>query len=214
MSSELAPSLQGASIRSSGRSADGRPGRHGSIGREAGSLSHGDRLGLGRVPIARRADARFIEVEEAEPLREECVAFLRAVVQRTQPLTDGRSGLAVLRVLDAGQRSLETGGTPVRLVEPARTSWWAHPTASVDDGAQIGPGTRVWHYSHVSAESHVGEGCTLGQNVFVGRGARIGNGVKIQNNVSCMRASSSRTTCLRALRRIHECHQPAERGGP
>jgi UDP-2-acetamido-3-amino-2,3-dideoxy-glucuronate N-acetyltransferase len=59
-----------------------------------------------------------------------------------------------------------------------------HPTAIVDDGAQIGRGTRIWHWSHVCSGAHIGEGCSLGQNVFVGNRVVIGNNVKIQNNVS------------------------------
>jgi UDP-2-acetamido-3-amino-2,3-dideoxy-glucuronate N-acetyltransferase len=59
-----------------------------------------------------------------------------------------------------------------------------HETAVVEDGAQIGAGTAVWHHAHVRAGSVVGEDCVLGKNVFIDRGAIIGNGVKIQNNVS------------------------------
>ena len=59
-----------------------------------------------------------------------------------------------------------------------------HPSAIVDDGAQLGPGTRVWHFAHVSAGARIGSGCSLGQGVFVANDVRIGNNVKIQNNVS------------------------------
>ncbi|MBW2730862.1 MAG: N-acetyltransferase [Deltaproteobacteria bacterium] len=59
-----------------------------------------------------------------------------------------------------------------------------HPTATVDDGAILGDGTRVWHYSHVSAGAQIGARCVLGQNVYVGSRASMGDGVKIQNNVS------------------------------
>lgn len=59
-----------------------------------------------------------------------------------------------------------------------------HSTALVDDGAQIGAGTRVWHWVHVCSQAVIGERCSLGQNVFVGNRVRIGNNVKIQNNVS------------------------------
>ncbi len=59
-----------------------------------------------------------------------------------------------------------------------------HSTAIVDDGAQIGEGTRVWHWVHVCAGARIGERCSLGQNVFVGNKVVIGNNVKIQNNVS------------------------------
>jgi UDP-2-acetamido-3-amino-2,3-dideoxy-glucuronate N-acetyltransferase len=63
-------------------------------------------------------------------------------------------------------------------------SFYAHETAVVDDGARIGDGTKVWHFSHVSGGAVIGEKCSLGQNVFVANNVQIGNGVKIQNNVS------------------------------
>lgn len=63
-------------------------------------------------------------------------------------------------------------------------AYTAHETAVIDAGAQIGDGTRVWHFSHVMGGAVIGRGCTLGQNVFVGPAARIGDNVKIQNNVS------------------------------
>ena len=59
-----------------------------------------------------------------------------------------------------------------------------HPSAIVDDGAVLGPGTRVWHFSHVCGGARIGAGCSLGQNVFVGNDVVIGDRVKIQNNVS------------------------------
>ena len=59
-----------------------------------------------------------------------------------------------------------------------------HPTAIVDPGAQIGEGTRVWHWVHVCAGARIGRNCSLGQNVFVGNKVVIGDNVKIQNNVS------------------------------
>lgn len=59
-----------------------------------------------------------------------------------------------------------------------------HPTALVDDGAQIGEGSRVWHWVHICAGARIGHSCSFGQNVFVGNDVVIGNNVKIQNNVS------------------------------
>nr|WP_315398601.1 acyltransferase [uncultured Duganella sp.] len=59
-----------------------------------------------------------------------------------------------------------------------------HPSAIVDDGATLGAGTRVWHFSHVCGGARVGARCSLGQNVFVGNDVVIGDNVKIQNNVS------------------------------
>ena len=59
-----------------------------------------------------------------------------------------------------------------------------HESAYVDEGAQIGSDTKVWHFCHVLAGSVIGERCSLGQNVVVMNGVRIANNVKIQNNVS------------------------------
>ena len=59
-----------------------------------------------------------------------------------------------------------------------------HPSAIVDDGAQLGDGTRVWHFVHVSPGARIGKACSLGQGVYVGNDVVIGDNVKIQNNVS------------------------------
>lgn len=59
-----------------------------------------------------------------------------------------------------------------------------HPSAIVDDGAQIGEGSRVWHFVHVCSGAKIGKGVSLGQNVFVGNKVTIGDHCKIQNNVS------------------------------
>lgn len=59
-----------------------------------------------------------------------------------------------------------------------------HSSAIVDDGAKLGDGTRVWHFSHICGGARIGKHCSLGQNVFVGNDVAIGNNVKIQNNVS------------------------------
>ncbi len=63
-------------------------------------------------------------------------------------------------------------------------SYYAHETACIDEGANIGNGTKIWHFCHVMKGAGIGESCVLGQNVYVGSQARIGNRVKIQNNVS------------------------------
>jgi len=59
-----------------------------------------------------------------------------------------------------------------------------HPSAIVDEGAQIGDGSRVWHFVHVCSGARIGKGVSLGQNVFVGNTVVIGDHCKIQNNVS------------------------------
>jgi len=59
-----------------------------------------------------------------------------------------------------------------------------HPSAIVDQGAEIGDGSRVWHFAHICGGARIGQGCSFGQNVFVGNDVTIGNNVKVQNNVS------------------------------
>ena len=63
-------------------------------------------------------------------------------------------------------------------------AYWKHDSAIVDEGAQLGEGTKVWHFAHVSAGARIGVGCALGQGVYVGNDVSIGNHVRIQNNVS------------------------------
>jgi len=59
-----------------------------------------------------------------------------------------------------------------------------HPSAIVDDGAFIGEGTAIWHFSHICAGAVIGNSCSLGQNVLVADNASLGNNVKVQNNVA------------------------------
>jgi UDP-2-acetamido-3-amino-2,3-dideoxy-glucuronate N-acetyltransferase len=61
---------------------------------------------------------------------------------------------------------------------------FVHETACVDEPSEIGPGTKIWHFSHVMAHSSIGQNCIIGQNVFIAANVKIGNNVKIQNNVS------------------------------
>ncbi len=62
--------------------------------------------------------------------------------------------------------------------------YYKHGTAIIDNGAKIGPGTKVWHFSHIMGTAEIGKNCVLGQNVFVGNNVKLGNNVKAQNNVS------------------------------
>lgn len=63
-------------------------------------------------------------------------------------------------------------------------SFFKHESAYIDDGAKVGFGTKIWHFSHIMSGAEIGADCSLGQGVFVASGVKIGNGVKIQNNVS------------------------------
>ncbi len=63
-------------------------------------------------------------------------------------------------------------------------SYFAHPTAVVDQGCEIGEGVKIWHFSHIMTGSKIGDGCNIGQNVFIASNVVLGRNVKVQNNVS------------------------------
>lgn len=142
----------------------------------------------GQIPVANKAEATPVALEANEPLRVECEHFLHCMSTRETPLSGGASALRVLQVLEAAQRSLDRGGEPERGLgggeDTAPPDYFAHQTATIDEGADIGAGSKIWHYSHVMGGAVLGTGCNVGQNVFIGPKCRIGNGVKIQNNVS------------------------------
>jgi UDP-2-acetamido-3-amino-2,3-dideoxy-glucuronate N-acetyltransferase len=64
------------------------------------------------------------------------------------------------------------------------SDFFAHATSTVDAGAVVGGGTKIWHYSHIYGSATIGADCSIGQNVMVGPGVSVGRGVKIQNNVA------------------------------
>lgn len=66
----------------------------------------------------------------------------------------------------------------------SQSDYFAHQTAVIDDGCEIGNGTRIWHFSHIMPKSEIGENCNLGQNVVVSPHVKLGKNVKVQNNVS------------------------------
>ncbi|MEJ7587427.1 MAG: acyltransferase [Ferruginibacter sp.] len=63
-------------------------------------------------------------------------------------------------------------------------NYFVHESAYVDDGCEIGTGTRIWHFSHIMQDCKIGDHCTIGQNVVVSSKVILGNNVKVQNNVS------------------------------
>src|SRR4051812_46986692 len=85
----------------------------------------------------------------------------------------------VALLLDACQPALQAGAA-----KPAALPYFVHASAFADEGAEIGEGTRIWHFAHVMKGARIGRKCVIGQNVNVDGGAVVGNNVKIQNNVS------------------------------
>jgi UDP-2-acetamido-3-amino-2,3-dideoxy-glucuronate N-acetyltransferase len=63
-------------------------------------------------------------------------------------------------------------------------NYFAHPTAVIDEGCEIGEGVKIWHFTHLMRGCKISDGCSLGQNVFVGANVVLGRNVKVQNNVS------------------------------
>jgi UDP-2-acetamido-3-amino-2,3-dideoxy-glucuronate N-acetyltransferase len=137
------------------------------------------------VPVAHKAEAKTVEVEQDEPLRAECAHFIQCIASRQKPRTDGEEGLRVLRVLNSCQKSLETGDSIIlegsgHLQEQS----FIDDTVKVDENVEIGEGSKVWHFSHLLTGTKIGRNCNIGQNVVIGPNVSIGNGCKIQNNVS------------------------------
>ncbi len=134
------------------------------------------------VPQAQKADSIEVDLEVAEPLKLECEHFIESIENSVKPRTDGQEGLRVLQVLDASQESLHSHKT-IELKKEV-IPYFVHDTSFVDDGCQIGRGTKIWHFSHILKGTTIGENCIIGQNVMIGSDVIVGNNCKIQNNVS------------------------------
>jgi UDP-2-acetamido-3-amino-2,3-dideoxy-glucuronate N-acetyltransferase len=139
------------------------------------------------MPVPTKAEPERVEVATSEPLRLECEHFLHCIATGERPRTDGAEGLRVLKILNAGQQSLDKQGSKICLpfsTQKQPDPYFVHPTAVVDEKVTVGAGTKIWHFSHILSGSSLGERCNIGQNVVIGPDATIGNGCKIQNNVS------------------------------
>ncbi len=141
-------------------------------------------------PIPNKGEGQPVALDATEPLRAECQHFLDCVGTRQKPRTDGREGLRVLRVLQQCQGALDVRSFlsdpaehPAASAAPKR-AYFAHASAFVDAGVEIGEGSSIWHVSHILKGSRIGKHCKIGQNVVIGPNAVVGDGVKIQNNVS------------------------------
>ena len=134
----------------------------------------------GKIPVAQKAEYEVIPVESGEPLKLELLHFIDCVKYRKRPKTDGYEGLRVLKVLELAEKSLT--GAHRKIAKD--TDYFVHETAKVDNGVEIGKGTKIWHFTHVLKGSKIGENCIIGQNVMIGPDVIVGDRCKIQNNVS------------------------------
>ncbi|PXF45113.1 UDP-2-acetamido-3-amino-2,3-dideoxy-D-glucuronate N-acetyltransferase [Gracilariopsis chorda] len=135
-----------------------------------------------------QAASELEEMDAKQPLQVVLEHFLECIQKQTVPRTDGNEGVRVLRILSAASESLVKGGEVVSLhnISPAVHALrsFVHPTAVVDQGAVLGQGTKVWHFSHIMPGAVLKEKCNIGQNVYIGGKAKLGRNVKVQNNVS------------------------------
>ncbi len=137
-----------------------------------------------RVPVANKKEAKFIPIEESEPLKNEILHFIDCINTRKKPKTDVMEGLAVLEILEASQKSLDEGKVIFLNKKEKESHYFVHSSSYVDINTKIGSGTKIWHFSHIMSGAEIGSDCVIGQNVNIGSKAVIGNNVKIQNNVS------------------------------
>lgn len=140
-------------------------------------------------PIPRDEGFQAVEYENTPPLQAELAHFRECVLKGTAPLTGGSNGTKVLEILEQAQAKLEKHDHELPPAPPveepsAKANYFVHDTARLDEGCEVGEGTKIWHFSHVQSGAKIGKKCSLGQNVNVGNNVRIGNFVKIQNNVS------------------------------
>jgi UDP-2-acetamido-3-amino-2,3-dideoxy-glucuronate N-acetyltransferase len=156
------------------------------------------------MPVPSKAEPERVEIKQGEPLRVECEHFLYCLNNGSEPVTDGKEGLQVLKILTAAQRSLDSDGCKVSLqttdintivqqsydqtsqssIDHVSIPYLVHETAVIDQNCKIGSGSKIWHFSHILSDSDIGEKCNIGQNVSIGPDVKIGNNCKIQNNVS------------------------------
>ncbi|CAN8062945.1 unnamed protein product [Agarophyton chilense] len=152
------------------------------------ALLHGD---------AEHERDQLADLQQCAPLEAALLHFTQCVRHGQKARTDGREGVRVVEVLTAATESLRRRGETVRMAEcvakalkkthqnkEGHDAVMVHETAVVDHGAELGGGTKVWHFSHVMAGARLGTRCNIGQNVFIGGAARLGANVKVQNNVS------------------------------
>ena len=135
-------------------------------------------------PIKNNEENIDIDLDKS-PLLCECEHFIECCNLRKQPITDGKEGKHVLKVLQSLNSSLVNNKEIIiKDISDNEKNYFVHETAIVDKGAEIGEGTKIWHFSHVCKGAKIGKNCNIGQNVFIAGGAVLGDNCKVQNNVS------------------------------
>ena len=142
----------------------------------------------GSIPVARKADAQPVQLEEKEPLREECDGDIFSTayesVRPPRPTVPKACVSSRYSMHVSGHSSTAAASLSRQRVAPSEANYFVHESAVVDAGSTIGEGTRIWHFSHILGNTQVGARCSLGQNVMIGPDVSVGDDCKIQNNVS------------------------------
>ena len=136
-------------------------------------------------PIKRDGPTEEIFYDNSQPLTAELDYFARHLNGDKIEIADSQNAVDVLEILEEATKSLMQGqvsnGNGKK--EEIPKEYFAHATAFVDEKANIGKGTRIWHQCQVQAGAQIGENCTIGHNCFVASQAKLGNGVKLECNI-------------------------------
>jgi UDP-2-acetamido-3-amino-2,3-dideoxy-glucuronate N-acetyltransferase len=135
------------------------------------------------IPIKGNEEYPDMKLEQS-PLYKECMHFKNSCENKSEPITTGEEGLRVLKVLDGLSKSLKENREICLNEKINNLKYFVHETAIIDADAEIGEGTKIWHFSHICKGAKIGKNCNIGQNVFISGGAKIGDNCKVQNNVS------------------------------
>ena len=140
----------------------------------------------GKIPVAQKADYQIIPFDKGEPLKEELRHFIECIQKRENPKTNGVEGLKVLKILEEAEKCLSASSriSQSSTITTNGLRFYIHESAFVDAHAEIGEGTKIWHFSHILTDTKIGKNCIIGQNVMIGPDVEIGGRCKIQNNVS------------------------------
>lgn len=130
-------------------------------------------------PLIQKSEFVPIPLPSEEPLKNECKHFLECIEKRTPPQTNAQEAIRVLEALTMAQKSLERQN-----LMKNEQNYFKHESAYVNESANIGSGTKIWHFSHILKDVTLGQNTVVGQNVMIGPDVQVGNNCKIQNNVS------------------------------
>lgn len=128
-----------------------------------------------------KTEGKIVHVDlNKSPLLIECEHFIECCKKRTVPLTDGNEGLRVLKVLNYLTKSLNSNGEKILIKK--EKDYYVHQSSIIDDGAQIGKGTKIWQWTHIVSSASIGQNTSVGQSCYID--GILGDNCKVQNHVS------------------------------